>query len=159
MKHIVLIISFLIIGFVVKAQGFREVKFDRVDSLLISSNDTLYVVNFWATWCKPCVAELPYFRNAAEQFQGKPVKFLFISLDFESQIDTKLVPFLKKDPLPGDVWWLNERKLQSMIDKVDKNWSGAIPFTLFLKGSPGEKSYWEGELTQEQLYTWIQENL
>ena len=70
-----------------------------------------------------------------------------------------MVPFLGKNPLPGEVWWLNERKLNRMIDKVDEKWSGAIPITLFVKGNAGEKFFWEGELDQEKLDEFIIERL
>lgn len=130
---------------------YREVKFTQVDSLINAGSERLTVVNFWATWCKPCVAELPYFRQASEVFSEQPVDFVFVSLDFTSQIQSKLVPFLEKDPLPGVSWWLNERKLQPFIDKIDPDWSGAIPFTLFLNGNASDRSSFEGEITPELL--------
>lgn len=143
----------------ISAQDFREVKFTQVDSLMGMEPDTLHVINFWATWCKPCVAELPYFREASKKFEGQAVKFVFISLDFQGQIESKLVPFLQKDPLPGQSWWLNERKLNTMIDKVSPDWSGAIPFTILLKGNKQNSSFFEGELDQEILLKLIKEKL
>jgi thiol-disulfide isomerase/thioredoxin len=150
---------FLFSNLGLSGQQFREVKFQQVDSLLNAEHETLKVVNFWATWCKPCVEELPYFQEAGRKFQKDGVQFIFISLDFQGQIESKMVPFLGKNPLPGDVWWLNERKLHTMIDKVDKKWSGAIPITIFLKGNVEEKLFWEGELDQEKLEGFIIQKL
>lgn len=146
-------------SFPLHGQTYREVNFTQVDSLLNGEHDNLYVVNFWATWCKPCVAELPYFRESAEKFKNEEIVFVFISLDFAGQLESKLMPFLQKDPLPGLSWWLNEKKLHRFIDRVDERWSGAIPITLFLKEGRDEKLFWEGELDQEKLDSLIEENL
>jgi thiol-disulfide isomerase/thioredoxin len=160
MKNMRLIFLFLLVFLTSTADAqevYREVRFVQVDSLIHAEPDGVTVVNFWATWCKPCVAELPYFRRAAEIYRDQPVRFVFISLDFETQIQSKLVPFLERDPLPGSSWWLNERKLQPYIDKVDPRWSGAIPFTLFIDQKT--RSAFEGEITQELLEQMIAERL
>jgi len=157
--RIIFAICFIVSVSTLSAQSYREVNFKQIDSLVQIHPDTLHVVNFWATWCKPCVQELPYFEAASETFKTEAVKFIFISLDFDQQVNSKLLPFLNDNPLPGEVWWLNEKKLNTMIDKVEKNWSGAIPFTLFLKGDPLEKDYYEGELSKEKLERKIVEKI
>jgi thiol-disulfide isomerase/thioredoxin len=159
MRYIVFAFILMSMSLSIHAQDFREVSFSQVDSLLNKDHEKLYVVNFWATWCKPCVAELPYFRKSAEKYKDDPVEFLFISLDFGAQVESKLKPFLQKDPLPGTSWWLNEKKLHRFIDQVDPRWSGAIPITLFLKGGPGDKLFWEGELDQGKLDSLIDEKI
>ena len=161
MKHLLFLLLTLL-GFWnsgASQDELRIVTFSQIDSLISTHHEELHVVNFWATWCKPCVAELPYFRKASRQFEDEPVHFIFVSLDFDFQVESKLRPFLQKEPLPGKQWWLNEKKFGKMIDKVEENWSGAIPFTLFLKGSPEEKSFHEAEITQEQLIQMIDQNL
>src|SRR5690606_6809447 len=45
-------------------------------------NDSIYVINFWATWCKPCIKELPAFEKIASEYADKKVKVLLVSLDF-----------------------------------------------------------------------------
>ena len=69
------------------------VDYNGLDPLLHKDNDTTYVVNFWATWCKPCVAELPYFEQLTETYKGQKVKVLLVSLDFSKQIESKLLTF------------------------------------------------------------------
>ncbi|HSY61235.1 MAG TPA: TlpA disulfide reductase family protein, partial [Cytophaga sp.] len=69
-------------------------------------NDTLYVVNFWATWCGPCVAELPYFEQAAKTYAGKKIKIILINLDFSSE-EAKVAAFIKKRNLQNEVYQLN----------------------------------------------------
>lgn len=94
-------------------------------------NDTTYVINFWATWCKPCVKELPHFEQLTEKYKDSKVKVVLVSLDFPKQLESKLVPFVKKHELKSTVVTLLDGKYNDWIDKVSEEWSGAIPATLF----------------------------
>ena len=112
-------------------------------------NDTLYVVNFWATWCGPCVAELPYFEQAAKTNTGKKVKILLINLDFPSE-KAKVTAFVEKRNLKNDVYLLSAGDPNKWIDQIDTDWDGAIPATVFYKA--GKKIFFkEGEVTQIEL--------
>lgn len=112
-------------------------------------NDTLYIVNFWATWCGPCVAELPYFEQAAKENTSKKVKIILINLDFPSE-NSKVNAFVAKKKLQNDVYLLNAGDPNKWIDKIDTSWDGAIPATVFYKA--GKKVFFhEGDLTQVQL--------
>ncbi len=93
-------------------------------------NDTTYVINFWATWCKPCVEELPYFEQLHERFAGEKLRVILISLDFERDLDTKLKQFVEQNQLKSDVMVLLDGSYNEWIDKVDASWGGAIPVTV-----------------------------
>jgi thiol-disulfide isomerase/thioredoxin len=111
------------------------------DFLQPKNNDTTYIVNFWATWCVPCVKELPYFEELNTKYKNKKVKIGLVSLDFPENIESRLLPFIAKKNLQNKVVLLADGKTNSWIDKVDPNWSGAIPITLFLKGK--HKNFYE----------------
>lgn len=100
-----------------------------------TSKDTIYVFNFWATWCKPCVQELPYFDSLNNYKGAKPIKLILVSLDFENQIESRLKPFLKEQNIQNEVVVLTDGKVNSWINKIDPSWSGAIPATLVLNGN------------------------
>ena len=104
--------------------------FDDFEQILQKNNDTTYVVNFWATWCGPCVKELPYFEALGEEMSGNKFKLILVSLDFERQIDSRLIPFLNKHKIKSDVLLLLDSKESEWIDRVDPSWSGAIPITI-----------------------------
>lgn len=106
------------------------VDYNGLEPIFTQKSDTTYVINFWATWCKPCVAELPYFLELHKKYEGQKYKFIFVSLDFPKQINKKLIPFLEKNPLPGDVIVLDDSDSNTWIPKVDPEWSGAIPATV-----------------------------
>lgn len=102
-----------------------------------NNSDTLYIVNFWATWCKPCVAELPDFEKADSTFKTKKVKVLLISMDFKEDIEKRVVPFLQKNNYKSETIILDETD-GSFIDKISTSWSGAIPATLFIRNNKRE---------------------
>lgn len=97
-------------------------------------NDTTYVVNFWATWCVPCVEELPYFERLQQEMAEKPVRIMMVSLDFKKDIPTKLHTFVRERPFRLPLIALADGRYAEWIDKVDPEWEGAIPFTVVYKG-------------------------
>jgi thiol-disulfide isomerase/thioredoxin len=111
--------------------------------------DTTYVVNFWATWCKPCVAELPYFDKLARTSNARPVVVLLVSLDRAADKATKVEPFLRARGYRCEAVLLDEPKPHLWIDRVDPSWSGAIPATLFVQGA--RRAFHEQEFTQATL--------
>jgi len=102
--------------------------FNQFEPLIYTDSDKTYLINFWAMWCAPCVKELPYI----EQFAAKhpDVEVILVSLDFPKDIETKLKPFLKKKKISSKVVLLDDPDSNTWIDKIDPNWSGAIPFTI-----------------------------
>ncbi len=108
--------------------------FDQLAPLFEQNNDTTYVINFWATWCKPCVEELPYFEKLAEDNSGKPVKIVMVSLDFAKEVRGKLLDFVQNRPFELPVIALVDHRYNDWIDRVDPEWSGAIPITVVYRG-------------------------
>ena len=124
---------------------------DQLNRRLSNGKDTVYFVNFWATWCAPCIEELPYFEKLTETMKGKPVKVLLVSLDFKSKLETAVRPFVRKLKLDSEVFLLDERSQQDYIDRIDKNWSGAIPATLVVNARLKSRKFIEKELTYNEL--------
>ena len=112
----------------------------KIDGLLnrISNPDTTYVVNFWATWCKPCVQELPGFDSLYKETNGSKIKVLLVSLDFKEDLDKKVNPFLAKNHIVAECVLLDEINGNDFVNKIAPVWSGAIPATLFRKGKRSE---------------------
>lgn len=129
-----LTIALVVLGtLVLEAQDDRVAvysTFEELQPLFDQANDTTYVVNFWATWCKPCVKELPYFEEAVQAYKGQPVKIILVSLDFPKQVDSRLMPFIREHELQAEVVVLTDPDANSWIPKVADEWSGAIPATL-----------------------------
>ena len=106
------------------------VNFEGLEPYLQKNNDTIYVVNFWATWCKPCIEELPYLEQIHQDKFDDPVQVILVSLDFINQVEDKLIPFIRDYKLRSTVVVLDDPDANIWIDKVDPRWSGAIPATI-----------------------------
>ena len=150
MKNLLFIIMF---GLMWKAQAqqIKTVTPQWIDEINASKSDTLYIVNFWATWCKPCVEELPYFEQLADSCANKKVKIFLVTTDMRKDIATRVTDFIKAKKLTQQVIFINEVNADKWINKVSEEWSGAIPATLMIKGDLGYRHFKEGELTFEEL--------
>ncbi|MBS1637875.1 MAG: TlpA family protein disulfide reductase [Bacteroidetes bacterium] len=113
-----------------------------------NASDTVYVVNFWATWCKPCVAELPEFEKLHTQYKDSMVKVLLVSLDFKEDMAGKLIPFLRKNNYTTNIVLLDEVNGNSFINQVSEKWSGAIPATLITTRNKSRQVFLEKKLTE-----------
>jgi len=107
--------------------------FAKLAPLFKQQTDTTYVINFWATWCAPCVAELPYFEALAKKYANKPVRFVMVSLDFKREVDKKLLQFVRDRPLSLPVVALVDPASHVWIDQIDPTWTGAIPVTIIYR--------------------------
>lgn len=129
--------------------AIKVVDFNGLKPYLEKENDTTYIINFWATWCAPCIKELPYFQKINDEFADKKLKVLLVSLDFERQIESRLVPFIKKHKVIPEVIVLNDPDSNGWIDKVDQSWSGSIPATIFYNKSL--RMFFEKEFTYTEI--------
>jgi len=146
--RIFFIICLSIITYSVNAQ-VKLLTLDDLDKRIAQGNDTTYVINFWATWCSPCVAELPNFEKLRISNLKMPVKVILVSLDFKSKLQKQVIPFVQKNNIKAEVFLLNEPNQQQYIDRIDKKWSGAIPATLFVNKKV--RHFYEKEFTESEL--------
>ncbi|MEI7581301.1 MAG: TlpA disulfide reductase family protein [Saprospiraceae bacterium] len=132
-------------------QQVTMVKWPDVQKILTQKSDTTYIVNFWATWCKPCIAELPSFEQIQQNYKGQNVRVLLISMDFAKELKTRVIPFINQRKIRSRVWLLNEPDANSWIDKVSSEWSGAIPATLIVNNYKNKKVFFEQKLEYSRL--------
>jgi thiol-disulfide isomerase/thioredoxin len=147
----ILTLFFCVLVYQSKAQTVSILTLSDLESRMEKGKDTLYVVNFWATWCAPCVKEIPYFEKLGETYANKPMKVILVSLDFKSNLEKVVIPFVKEKKLESDLF-LIENPNDHFINSVDKNWSGALPATLFVKKGKSIRAFYEQEFTWEELH-------
>ena len=146
------ILSFLMIGFVAFSQQVSAVyKIGDLLKRIDNKSDTIYIVNFWATWCKPCVQELPEFEAFSKAHEKEKVKVLLVCLDFKEELNKKVNPFLLKNKYKTECVILDEVNGNDFIDKIDKRWSGAIPATFITVNKRKQTFFDEKKLTQAEL--------
>jgi thiol-disulfide isomerase/thioredoxin len=123
--------------------------FEAFEPWLTHKNDTVYVINFWATWCAPCVKELPEFERLRQKYHNKKFRMVLVSLDFNRQKETRLIPFIKQHQIKAEVVHLYAPDANAWIAKVNPDWSGSIPATLIYRGS--RSVFREGGYTFDEL--------
>lgn len=140
--------------------AIHAIQYESLFEKFQQQNDTLYVVNFWATWCLPCVKELPEFMIVNKNFQGNaPYKMILVSLDPVSALQEKVKPFIIEKQLGVQHYLLDDiNRSNEWMKKIDPSWTGSIPATVLYKnGQP--LSFTEGTLTETELTALINQHL
>ncbi|WP_029293186.1 TlpA family protein disulfide reductase [Chryseobacterium hispalense] len=124
---------------------------EQTSEFLGKKNDTLYVTNFFATWCGPCVKEIPHFKNKIQELNGKPVKITFVSVDSKEDWNTKVPHFVDEQGIRNNTVLLDGQLLGADFFAANfKKWDGgAIPFTFMRKGDKTDETL--GMMSEEQL--------
>ena len=150
-KSVFYLFLFVIFSVSSYSQNVKLLTIDQLNERIEKGKDSTYVVNFWATWCAPCIKELPHFEKLSAEHKSDKLAVLLVSLDFKSKLKSNVIPFVKRKNLKNEVFLLNEGSPQEFIDRIDPSWSGSIPATLFIKN--GKRKFVESEFTYEQLLT------
>ena len=135
----------------------KVLNFEALKPYLEKQDDKTHVINFWATWCKPCVEELPAFEKLHAENKDNNIEVLLVSLDFPNEIETQLIPFIKDNKLDPEVVVLDDPNQNKWINGVDKSWSGAIPATVIYNKK--ERGFFERSFTYEELNSELQKFL
>ncbi len=134
---------------------FPVYDFESFEPMLHKEDDITYVINFWATWCKPCIEELPYFEKVNAEFKDKNVKVILVSLDMPSMWKSRLEPFVEKKGIASEVVILDDPKQNTWIPKVSEDWGGGIPATLIY--GKDKRSFYERGFTYDELTTELEQ--
>jgi thiol-disulfide isomerase/thioredoxin len=153
-----LAIGLIVAPFLLNAQVKPQlIKLGRLEQAINGKTDTLQVINFWATWCAPCVKELPLFEKINQQGTLR-VRVTLVSMDLSLDPNPdKVYKFVSRKQLSSRVWILDERDPNTYIDKIDPSWSGALPATLVVNTVTGKRKFVEGEMSEEKLNQLISE--
>ena len=133
-----------------EAQDIRRVKITELDQLIRQSEYPV-IVNFWATWCKPCVEELPSLIREMKAHKEDSLQLILVSLDDQETYNGKLKTFIRERNYEGLFLWLDETNADLFCPVIDSSWSGAIPATLFINNKTGYRKFYEEQLSHEEL--------
>ena len=156
MKNLLLIL--LLSGsFVAFAQDQAKiVKLPELQELITAKGDDIKVINFWATWCAPCVKEMPLFEKLDQE--RADVKVTFVSMDLDLDPDpAKVYRFVTRKKLQSQVLILDEKDPNYYIEQIEKSWSGALPATIIVNSKTGQRKFIEKELHEGDLEKLIAE--
>jgi len=151
MKLALFILALFISTHAFSQSGIPVMNFGDLEPRLNQDDGNTWVVNFWATWCAPCVKEMPYFEKIRENYKDKNVKVLLVSLDFANQLERRVIPFVKEHNIQSEVILLNDPRANNWIPKVSEVWSGALPATLIYNNH--HRRFYEQTFTFDELET------
>lgn len=117
----------------------------------INSRKCPAVINFWATWCAPCLEEMPWLNNTVNKFSDKKVELILVSLDSKNAYPEKIKAIIKEKNVDATFIWLNETDADYFCPKIDSSWSGSIPATLFVNKAKGRRKFYEEQVTESEL--------
>lgn len=138
------------------AQKAEQIKLKDLQLAINASSERIQVFNFWATWCAPCVKEIPLFEKLNQE--NKAVEVTLVSMDFDLDPNPdKVNRFVARKNIQSKVVILAESDPNSWIDKIDKNWSGALPTTLIVNTKSGKRKLVQKELHEGDLEKLIAE--
>ncbi len=144
---------FILIIFSFSLLNAQSIKRWKMDDLLYyaDQSDSVLVINFWATFCGPCIAEIPFFHSVTGQYKKQHVKLLLVSLDFKENYPQKIREFAKKRKYTAEIVWLDEEKPDEFCPRIDISWTGSMPATLFINKKTGYRKFVEAEMKPKDL--------
>lgn len=145
MKYSIVLLSLLAFS-TSQAQKIPKWKITDVENL-VANGDGIQVINFWATFCKPCVAEIPDFIRISKKYAKEKVRLQLVSIDLPASYPAKIAAFAKKSNFNTNIAWLNETNADYFCPKVSPKWSGAIPATLIVNHRTGYRKFFEDPLS------------
>lgn len=133
------------------AQNAKTIKLADLQSIINKKSDNIQVINFWATWCGPCVKELPLFEKlAAEKRSDVKVSLVSMDLDLDPNPE-KVYKFITRKNLQAEVLLLDEQDPDSWISKIEKEWSGSLPATIIINQKTGQRKFFGKEVHEGDL--------
>lgn len=129
-------------------QEVKKIKVTDLEKIITESKGPL-VINFWATFCKPCMEEIPHFQKLQSKYEKDRLQVLFVSLDMQDDYPSKVTAFVRKRKMTST--WLDETNADYFCPKIDERWSGAIPATLFIHNGNSYRKFIEESISEEAL--------
>ncbi len=150
MRQLYLTLLVVVAGFSALAQQAETIKLNQLQEIIQSKTDHIKVINFWATWCAPCIKELPLFEKLGRE--RPDVKVILVSMDLDLDPNPEKVhKFVARKKLQSKVLILEEKDPNSFINQIDKSWSGALPATIIINGKTGLRKFIGKELHEGEL--------
>lgn len=146
MRKILFLAAFLSFAGTASSQSIEKWKITDVEQYIANGKGDILVINFWATFCKPCVAEIPSFIKTVDKYKNRNIKLLLVSLDLPSFYPAKVSLFAKKHHFKTNIVWLDETNADYFCPRMDPKWSGSIPATIIINTKTGYRKFFEEEI-------------
>lgn len=150
MKIFCFILLFIGMGTNSQSQQIKKWKINDITNL-IDKSDSVLVINFWATFCKPCVEEIPDLIKFTKKYSKQKVALYLVSLDLADYYPAKIKKFVAAKKYAANIAWLDESNADYFCPIISPEWSGSIPATLFINKKNGYSKFYEKKLTAAEI--------
>lgn len=155
MKKIAILFTIVFLATTAQSQEIKKVKINDLVKMIDTSSVPL-VVNFWASWCAPCIKEIPWFEKSVAAFKDQKVQLILVSLDFAEDYPKGIATFAKKNNYQSKIVWLDETNADEFCPKIDEKWDGAIPVTLMVNKKREYRQFYAQQLPEQRLILELQ---
>jgi thiol-disulfide isomerase/thioredoxin len=150
LKSIILLFSILFLAGLAHGQTLKKMKIVELEDYIRHSNHPL-LVSFWATYCVPCLEEIPLFSDITDKYKREGMELLLVSLDMPKNYPEKILKFAIEKKFPKGIAWLQETDADYFCPKIDEQWSGAIPASLFVNNKIHFRKFFEQAISEKEL--------
>lgn len=150
MKKIGLFLLVVLLFNAAFSQAIKKVKIKDVVNMIDTTQHPL-VVNFWASWCQPCVHEIPWFEKAVAELKDKNVELILVSLDFRTSYPKELLSFITKKGYTSRIVWLDETNADYFCPLIDEKWDGNIPVTIMVNHKKNYRQFFSEQIPEAKL--------
>lgn len=150
MKRLFILLVSVFTTVVCFAQDVKSIKVTDLEKIIADSKTPL-IINFWATWCKPCIEEIPYFQEEVSKHKKDSLRLILVSVDYKEEFPAGIAAIAKKRKFKVPICWLDETNADYFCPKIDPKWSGAVPATLFINNKTGYRKFFEEQLSKDKL--------
>lgn len=150
MKKMLLLFCLVSVTSLINAQQIRKVKIDELVKYMDTATVPL-VVNFWATWCKPCIHEIPWFEKGVAAVKDKNVRLLLVSVDLPGDYPKYIANFAKDKGYTSTILWLDETNADVFCPKIDKSWNGNIPVTVMVNNAKKYRQFYSEQIPEARF--------
>lgn|GEM_PF-1012774 len=125
-----------------EAAPIEAVRMGRLVEKLKASRGHITVLNVWATWCKPCLEEMPELVRFFREYRSKGVRFLSVSADHPDTLADRVRPYIEQQRIPFAVWVVGGESPDELVQAIDPRWQGSLPATFVFDASGARRQAW-----------------